>query len=166
MNLEVKNWIINASPIISLSRIDSLDIIKEIYPEFIVPVGVYEEIMAYKYEDKAKEWCSHLLDSHFFKTEISPLIASWDLGKGESEVLSLAYKYKNSGVVLDDKLARNCAKVYNFPLHGTIGLIIRAKQLSVVGDLKYHLYKLKKSGFRISETVINKAIEISEGNKI
>ena len=161
MNSSIKNWIINASPIISLSRIGASDIILQLYPEILIPYGVYEEINSYSFNDKAKEWVSILNKRHLVSTEIVPLIASWDLGKGESQVLSLAYNFKDHGVILDDKPARNCANVYNIPLHGTIGLLIRAKQQSIIEDLESYLIALKRSGFRLTDNIVKKAIAIS-----
>ena len=45
--------------------------------------------------------------SSLAKVWIIPEIAAWDLGRGESEVLTLALEKAGIGVVLDDLQARN-----------------------------------------------------------
>ena len=40
----------------------------------------------------------------------------WDLGDGESEVLTIALQKRNATVVFDDLLARKCAKLLEMPL--------------------------------------------------
>jgi hypothetical protein len=45
-----------------------------------------------------------------------PLIAAWDLGQGESEVLTLALEKDGACVVLDDLQARKCAALFDIPL--------------------------------------------------
>lgn len=42
--------------------------------------------------------------------EIAPDVAAWDLGKGESEVLSLAVKNPDCAAIIDDRAARRCAQ--------------------------------------------------------
>jgi predicted nucleic acid-binding protein len=51
------------------------------------------------------------------------MIAAWDLGQGESEVLTLALEKDGAFVVLDDLQARKCAALFDIPLIGSIGLI-------------------------------------------
>ena len=55
---------------------------------------------------------------------------SWDLGEGESEVLTIALQKGNATVVLDDLLARKCAKLLKVPLIGSIGLLVKQGALA------------------------------------
>jgi predicted nucleic acid-binding protein len=81
---------------------------------------------------------------------IHPLIASWDLGKGESEVLSLAMqKGTNVTAVLDDLQARKCAKLLDIGLIGSVGLLTMAKRVGLVKAVKPEINKLIDVGIRI-----------------
>ena len=81
----------NASPIIVLARIRRTDLLlRQLYRQVIIPTAVAEEIRAGQVADPAQAW----LDSDgndLVNTvgEIDPVIAAWDLGAGESEVLYL-----------------------------------------------------------------------------
>ncbi|GAG57371.1 unnamed protein product [marine sediment metagenome] len=62
---------------------------------------------------------------------INPLVANWNLGQGESEVITLAIE-EGSTAVLDDLQARKCATVLNVKLMGTLGLLLLSKRKGVV----------------------------------
>ena len=63
---------------------------------------------------------------------IHPSIAAWDLGRGESEVLTLALGKPRTGVVLDDLQARKCAELFEISLIGTLGLVVLAKRKGLI----------------------------------
>jgi predicted nucleic acid-binding protein len=54
-----------------------------------------------------------------------------DSEKGESAVIASALDLR-TGVVLDDRTARRCARALGLPLIGTLGVIVRAKQRGVI----------------------------------
>ena len=58
-------------------------------------------------------------------------VAAWDLGAGESSVISLAETIPESTVVLDDLAARRCAEALHLKLVGTLGLLLMAKRRGV-----------------------------------
>jgi predicted nucleic acid-binding protein len=57
----------------------------------------------------------------------SPIIA-WDLGPGESAVLTLALAAPGSRAVIDDRDARRCARSLSISFIGTLGLVLLAKE--------------------------------------
>jgi len=59
---------------------------------------------------------------------VPELIQSWDLGAGESSVLTWAYANPGTEVIIDDLAARRCAAVLGIPVQGTLGLVLTAKQ--------------------------------------
>lgn len=85
------------------------------------------------------------------------------LGRGESEVLLLSLKMENRGdnkcyCVLDDGLARKIGMRYELTITGTIGLILKLREL---GDISEKLFKsiideLKSSSFRFDFGVLDK----------
>ena len=77
------------------------------------------------------------------------MLLSWDLGAGESEVLSLAIENPGAWVVLDDRVAREAAKCLQLPLVGTVGVLLRAKQAGAIAAVEPMLSKLAALGFRL-----------------
>lgn len=52
----VKRWVVNASPIISLVKIDRIHLLSELCDEVIIPQGVRDEITLGGYADSAVNW--------------------------------------------------------------------------------------------------------------
>ena len=84
------------------------------------------------------------------------MIAAWDLGQGESEVLSLALENDGVFVVLDDLQAHKCAALFDIPLIGSIGLIILAKRKGLIDLAKPKIERLKAAGLHIDNTMLDR----------
>jgi predicted nucleic acid-binding protein len=82
-------WVVNASPIISLSKINRIHLLSQLCDEMVIPQGVADEISLGGYNDSAVTWLQQAGQS-FTQTapEADLRVASWDLGMGESQVLS------------------------------------------------------------------------------
>jgi len=132
-----KTLVLNASPIILLGKAGLLKIISPISKIWIIPEGVIKEI---ERKSPIDPYLSELSSQATVKREkvskIHPLIASWDLGQGEGQVLTLALKSINRGPVLDDLQARKCARLFEIPLIGSLGLIVAAKRRGVLPAVK------------------------------
>lgn len=108
---------------------------------------------------------SHLADflsnSNVTRVKVSSIHASivaWDLGHGESEVLSLSLTKSGTGVVLDDLQARKCATLFDIPLIGSLGLIVLAKRKGLLKMAKPGIDRLVSVGLHIDTKVITKIL--------
>lgn len=121
-------WIINASPLILLGKLGRTDFLERLARQVIVPQAVFREIAAGATGDVAMEvalgWAATRVQDDIL---VPPSISAWDLGAGESQVLShcLASGHR---AVLDDGEARVAAKVHSVPLVGSLGVILRARK--------------------------------------
>ena len=79
----------------------------------------------------------------------------WNLGQGESEVLTIALQKGNATVVLDDLLARKCAKLLKLPLIGSIDLLVKARRTGLIGTVRPEIEKLLEAGLRIDAETLN-----------
>jgi predicted nucleic acid-binding protein len=86
--------------------------------------------------------------------KINPSIAAWDLGRGESEVLTLALEKAGTGVVLDDLQARKCAALFDISLIGSLGLILSAKRKGLLKLAKPEIKRLKAVGLYIDPIML------------
>ncbi len=57
-------------------------------------------------------------------------------------------------VILDDLQARKCAKLLDIELIGSLGLLIRAKQVGLVKAVKPEINKLVDVGIRIDRRLL------------
>jgi len=150
----------NASPLIFLAKIDLIHRLPEIAGNLLIPIGVYHEIKGKN--DAASEWVEENKNEYVIEVVSVPkIIESWDLGKGESEVIAYAYSNKERIAALDDRAARNCAASVGVNVIGTIGLILMAHKNGHIKKPVAYLENLKKTGFRISDDLYKHAIHLA-----
>lgn len=151
--------IINASPLIYLSRSNYLPLLQLFGPEILVPQAVAQEI---QHRDTQDPTVTALATTPWLRIvttpEPDPLIQAWDLGKGESAVLSWAYSHPDTEAILDDRAARRCAAALNIPVRGTLGLVLIAKQRGEIPSARAVLEDLRRSGMYLSDSVLNQAL--------
>jgi predicted nucleic acid-binding protein len=149
------NYILNASPIILLGKADLLKTISPLAKSWIIPKGVIEEV---EKKRSIEPYLSQLsCNSKVIRKSSStthPSIAAWDLGQGESEVLTLALGKDGVWVVLDDLQARKCAALFDIPLIGSIGLVILAKKKGLIDLAKPRIERLRAAGLHLDNTML------------
>jgi predicted nucleic acid-binding protein len=159
----MKGWIFNASPLILLGKIHQLHLIEVLSPNFRIPRPVVAEIGVGPSDDPTIKWltstsvASHIVDV----PPTPPFLAQWDLGAGETAVLSLALADDGAAVILDDLAARKFAMTFDLPLLGTLGLLIRAKHGGLIDQLGPQIRHLESAGANLSQTVIAHALNLA-----
>ncbi|WP_258083772.1 DUF3368 domain-containing protein [Thermococcus thermotolerans] len=135
----------NTSPLIGLSNIGKLEILRELFGEVFVPPAVVRE-----FGETLPEWVvvKHPGDRPLV-TALSKL-----LGDDESEAMALALELGADFLILDDLKARKIAKELGINVIGTAGILLLAKKRGVVEEVKPLLRELVEKGFRIADSVI------------
>jgi len=87
-------------------------------------------------------------------------VASWDLGGGESSVLSWAAAHPGTITILDDYAARTCAETLGIPVVGSLGLALRAKIEGRVSEAQPLVEKLIRAGLYLSDALVRQALEL------
>ncbi|NYB72922.1 DUF3368 domain-containing protein [Sedimentibacter hydroxybenzoicus DSM 7310] len=159
----MRKIIANSTPIIALNKIGRLDLLKQIYGKIIIPYAVYEEIIL---DSNLKESNDFIEESGFIKiikikNEEAKKIFVASLHKGEVEVMILAKEIEADLCIIDDLLARKYARYYKLNITGTIGVILKAKELGIVTIIKPILDELIICGIYIDTKLYNKVLEIS-----
>jgi len=103
-----ERWVLNASPLIVLAHIGQEHLFQALADEVVILRAVVEEIEAGPAGDPARRVVA---GGQFPVVDIapSPEILTWDLGTGETVVLSFALAEPGWTVILDDATARKCA---------------------------------------------------------
>ena len=119
--------IVNSTPIIALSSIDKLGLLKELYGTVIIPNAMKDEI-----EAKSKSKAQGQLEASFewihvemIKNVAQKQIFKTQLHDGEVEVMILGQELHADLLVIDDYTAREYAKYLGFNIIGTVGKIKR-----------------------------------------
>ncbi len=156
-----KRWVINASPLIALAKISQISLLSQMCSEIVMPSGVVQEINCGPNNDPARIWISNEGVSWIREVEqVDPVVAAWDLGLGESHVLSWAYKNPGYEAILDDRAAKNAALSLSIPVRGTLGVILLAKLEGRLSKAKPVLNQLVQVGFRVSPEVLAAALQL------
>ncbi len=156
----VKQAIVNSSPFIFLSKAGRLDLLRLSADEIVVPIQVIEEINQRGSSDITVQALQKADWLHATEVKPEPIIQAWDLGKGETGVLSYALSKQNIKSVIDDGLARKCAITHNIPLLGTLGIVLLAKKNGLVNEARPLMNELKQHGMYLHESTLNQALSL------
>ena len=152
---------INTSPLIFLTKSGFLDLLLLMGSSIIVPSAVATEIQAYGEIDVT---AVALNNTDWLVVQETPpvpnVIQNWDLGLGESAVLTWGYVNPGTEVILDDLAARRCAATLGIPVRGTLGIVITAKQRGIIPAARPVLEQLRLCGMYLSDGVINQALAL------
>jgi predicted nucleic acid-binding protein len=121
----------------------------------VVPSAVADEISAGPESDAARQWLTgpgkeHIRDAG----ELEPIVGNWDLGQGEGQVLSWAFRHPGFEVILDDLAARKCAAALSIPIRGTLGIHLLANKEGHLGMVEPVLLRIQQAGLYISPDVL------------
>jgi predicted nucleic acid-binding protein len=151
----------NTTPIISLLKIGKLKIFKDLYGEIFIPQEVFNEIET----GKNKEFYTDLSKIDWIKIEKinneKSLSYFLDLDKGEAEAIVLATEKEADLIILDESLGRFHAKHTGLKVTGTIGILLKAKQLGHINELKPLLFELRTKNVWLSDGFIENALKLA-----
>ncbi len=155
--------IFNASPLIVLAKADLLECLLPLANKVWIPQSVAEEVSHAKdTRDPASQWISRMSSHIHPPTMTSPFLMAWDLGPGETAVISLTASSSNGVAVLDDLAARRCAQAMGLRIVGTLGLILMAKRAGIIPSVSRALDAVVAAGLFISPHHLE-AIRIQAG---
>jgi predicted nucleic acid-binding protein len=152
--------IINASPLIFLSRSHHLDLLKSFADEVWVPEPVAKEILYRGQEDITAQAIKNTAWLITQPVEDIPMsILEWRLGAGESAVLALSLAHSHTEVIIDDLAGRKCADSLDIPVRGTLGLVLAAKKRGVIPKARPIIEDMMSTGLYLSKRILDRALE-------
>jgi len=148
------NIVLNASPLILLCNSDLSFVLPELFTEIVVPEAVWQEIVHGSHQDRAAQVLPELDWLKKESTNLVPDVVHWDLGAGETEVISFVLNHSGYTPVLDDMLAKKCARSLGLSTLGTGSILILAKERGLIESVGQSLRALQNAGLWITEPVI------------
>lgn len=153
--------VVNASPLIYLAHANLIDLLQVAGPEILVPMPVSTEIRRRGKADPTVK----VLDGTPWLKEIEAApeasrVRLWDLGPGETSVLSWAIAHPGARAILDDLAGRRCAETLGIPLIGTLGLVLKARNQGLIPAARPVVNQLVEAGMYLSESLISKALKL------
>jgi predicted nucleic acid-binding protein len=151
----IEKVVVNASPLITLFKSQLADLLPQLFGQVQVPPAVWIEVTASK-----DDFAAQMLPYSSWATQtddiaIHPLVSAWDLGAGESEVLSYALLHPDHTAMIDDAAARRCAISLNISTLGTGGMIVLAKRRGLIPSVLNPIQALRDAGLWLSDDLVN-----------
>ena len=157
--------VLDASPLITLARSGSLEFLRRLADQIVIPEAVYMESVG---QAAGRPGSTEITQVDWIvrrpvQNQTDVLRLRTRLGWGEAEAIVLAREIRADAVVLDDATARHIAEQEGCRVIGLLGLLIEGKQRGLLGTVKPLLDAMRNSGFFISDdlytTVLHQAAE-------
>jgi predicted nucleic acid-binding protein len=148
--------------VILLGKVGHLGLLEALCAKLIVPAAVVTKVCAESHRDAGQDWLRG--QARAYVRDVGPvdsLITTWDLGIGESRVLTWAREHPDYEAILDDRAARTCALSLGIPVRGTLGVIMLAKREGLLKDVQPVFARLQEAGLRIAPAVLDTALELT-----
>lgn len=145
----------DATPLIGLAKVGELEILKMLFGTILIPGSVYDEVVTDAKERpgavqvRQAAWIN--VQSPVEQIKVDYLRA--DLDAGEAETLVLAEELAANWILLDEAKARLAADLLGLQYIGTIGLLLLAKRLGKVLEVRPLMDELRMKKFYISDSV-------------
>lgn len=162
----MKIIISDAGPLIIFALTGNFYILEALFEQIIIPPTVCEELAISRGLPGSNELRKRL-DAGFIVVEkISkrePFTALLDVG--EAEAISLAIK-KDMLLLIDEKRGRSIAQMHKLNFLGSGRVLIAAKEKKIINSTTEVMDQFIDSGYRISESLYRKIIELANEDKI
>jgi uncharacterized protein len=153
--------VVNTAPIISLSLVGHLGLLRDLYLRVAIPPAVWEETLrggtrAGVVELRRAVWIDTVPLQDPGRADLLS-----DLDRGEAEVLALAQESRAGLVIIDERLARRHAKRLGIPLTGTVGVLLRAKDRGLISEVKPLVEQIQRGGIRLGKSLVDGALKLA-----
>lgn len=152
----------DTSVITNLLQLDLLDILHATFGQIIIPEKVAEELSKISGQLEivhSTDWIEIRALSK--RVDYNKLIESLD--PGESEAIAMALELHADALLIDEKEGRRVAQGMGIVVTGLLGILLIAKENSVIHEIKPILDKLIfELGFRINPKLYRKVLDKAE----
>lgn len=148
----------NSSPLIFLSAIGMLDLLKSEFGEIIVPEAVYDEVTSKELkgsnEVKHADWIKVQTIKNIDVFSFLPM-----LDRGEENAIVLAIEQDADLVLLDDLAGRRAAMMKGLNVMGTLGFLKAMHRKGMIKNFKDVLDSLQKHGFWMNADLYRRMLD-------
>lgn len=142
----------DTSTLILFQKIDEFSLLQKVYGDLITTPEIAEE-----FGEELPDWIkiqsvSDKKYQDFLETQVD---------YGEASAIALATEYEDVLLLLDDLKARKLAIRLKFKVTGTLGVIHKAKQLSIIDKVRPLIDKLLLTDFRVADNIIDEILKLN-----
>ncbi|HEX9388117.1 MAG TPA: DUF3368 domain-containing protein [Anaerolineales bacterium] len=152
----------NTTPLIGLASIQRFDLLNRLFGEVYIARAVHNEIM--KAGTAKKTAVQEVSTSSWLKTmsvsdQLAVDVLLDELDLGEAETIVLAREINADWVIMDEKKGRQKLVQLGLNKIGTVGILLKAKEIGWLPHIKPELEKLQENGFSLSQIVIDTILQ-------
>lgn len=153
----------NCSPITNLIAVGHIHLLQKLYGEIMIAEAVCSELSV-AHPDLFSSTASQLpwisVRHVIHRSAVTDLLKNLDIG--EAETLALMKEVEADFALIDERKARSRAADSGFRYLGLIGVLLEAKSMGYIGQVKPLLDDLiKKAGFWVSEPLYTKVLQLA-----
>jgi uncharacterized protein len=148
----------DTTPLIGLASIQRFDLLRQLFGELFITQAVYDEaVVAGREVGGAKREVSTAawIKSMQVKDRLAVDVLLDELDLGEAETIVLARELGADWVLMDEKKGRRKLTQMGLQKIGTVGVLLKAKQIGLIPVIRPELEQLQQRGFGISQAVID-----------
>lgn len=146
-----------------LAAVRQFDCLPKIFGNVIIPTAVWRETSQRTdlavFQHTARAIAEKWLRVESAKDTKAVESLQGFLGAGESEAIILARELKHSLLLMDDLDGRHTAQKMKLPVTGTLGVLLRARKLGIIVQLKPVLDQLATHRFRLERNLYLLALQ-------
>lgn len=155
----------DTTPLISLIKINRLDLLEKLFKTVFIPQGVFDELTGNSnYVDEASKImnCKFIEIKAANKQSVSLFQRTTGLDLGESEAIVLTDELHADLTMLDEKHAREIATRIGLPIMGTIGILNLSRQRGylTIDDIRHYIKIFKETNRHIDEELFKRLLDI------
>jgi predicted nucleic acid-binding protein len=148
----------NTSPVISLCKAGLGHLLVALFPKVVTSTAVAAELQAKDVGDLAEIEKVLSTIEILPSPPLDPMLATI-LDPGEASILQLAKEQRILGVLMDERRGRRVATdVFGFEVAGTCALLLHAKKLTLIPEVRAPLDRIISNGLFISLRLRNECL--------
>lgn len=141
--------ITDASCFIILHKIDALDVLHQLFATILTTPEIAQE-----YGIVLPYWVTVIsVRDKKLQNDLAEIV-----DPGEASAIALAHEIESNFLITDDLQARKLATKLGLTIIGTLGILLRAKQKSIIDSLAPYLERISKTNFSISAELIDRVL--------
>jgi predicted nucleic acid-binding protein len=156
------NVVSNASPLISLSKLDLLPVLANLFGTILIAEEVFQEIVVVGTGRPAADAVQNATWIRSQPCRNTEKLAQWKshyrLGAGELATILLAAETSADLILIDERSARKLASALGLKVIGCVGVLEIAARKGLLTDLRATYQKMLASGTRIDPQILNRSL--------
>jgi uncharacterized protein len=148
----------DSSPLIALSRVGRLELLKSLYGAIIVPDAVWAELVldgegrAGALSVSKSDWILRRTPQH--RDIVKALEETLD--PGECEAIALAQELGADALLMDEQLGRAAAMHLGLRVTGLLGVLLAAKEMELISDAFDLAKAMQSNGWWVADRLIER----------